>query len=163
MVRPRHVIPNRLRAEPPEEHCPGVPHPRKHRLRLGQHQLQVLRRQRLGQRDRRRIDRLVRELERAVMMGERLRRPAIRERFHRVKRIHVLVLHEPARLIGADRQDREPQWTMRLGDAAEMSAIAVAGIADDVEFADGRFEDKTRPQRLVAIEQATRRPVPRRH
>ena len=38
------------------------------------------------------------------MMRQRGLRAAIGQRFHRVRRIHVLVAHEPARLIGADRE-----------------------------------------------------------
>ncbi len=45
----------------------------------------------------------------AVMVRERERRTAIGERFHCVFRIHVLVAHEPARLIGADGEDRRAQ------------------------------------------------------
>ena len=97
------------------------------------------------------------------MMRQCLRRAAIGERLHRVFRIHVLVAHEPARLIGADRQDREPQRSVCFGDAAEMASVAITGIADDVEFAGRRLQHKTRPQRLVAVEQPARRPVPRRH
>ena len=97
------------------------------------------------------------------MMRQRLLRAAIGQRLHRVRRVHVLVAHEPARLIGADRQDRQPQRAMGFGDASKMLAVAVAGIADDVEFADRRLQHKTRPQRLVAVEQPARRPVPRRH
>ena len=52
---------------------------------------------------------------------------------------------------------------MRLCNAAEMLALAVPGIADDVDLAGRRLQHKTRPQRLVAIEQSARRPVPRRH
>src|ERR1700676_5770815 len=52
---------------------------------------------------------------------------------------------------------------MRLRDTAKMLAVAIAGIADDVDLARGSLQYKTRPQRLVAIEQPPRRPVPRRH
>src|ERR1700730_2519315 len=119
--------------------------------------------ERLVQRHHRCVDRFIGQWIGAVMMRERLRRAAIGQRFYRVRRVHVLILHEPARLIGTDRQDCEPQWTMRLRDTAKMLAVAIAGIADDVELACGSLQHKTRPQRLVAVEQAARRPMPCRH
>ncbi len=97
------------------------------------------------------------------MMRQRQLGAAIGQRLHRVRRIHVLILHEPARLIGADRQYRQPQRPVLFGDAAKMLAFAVAGIADDVEFAGRRLQHETRPQRLVAVGQSARRPVSRRH
>ncbi len=75
-----------------------------------------------AERGRRRVNRFIRQLERAVMMGQRLLRAAIAERFDRVGWVHVLIAHEPARLIGPDRQDREPQRAVRVGDAAKMLA-----------------------------------------
>src|ERR1700754_4318365 len=54
--------------------------------------------ERLAEREHRRVDRFIGELEGAVVMSQRLRRAAIGQRLHRVPRIHVLVLHEPARL-----------------------------------------------------------------
>src|ERR1700687_5443666 len=114
-------------------------------------------------RDERRVDRFIGELKRAVMMRQRLPCAAIGQRLYRVGRVQVLVPHEPARLIGADWEDRQPQRTMRLRDAAKMLAVAIAGIADDVDLARRRLHDKTRPQRLVAVEQSARRPVPGRH
>src|SRR5258708_10863639 len=96
-------------------------------------------------------------------MRQRLRRAAIGECFYRVRRVHVLVAHEPARLIGADRQYREPQWTVGLGDTPKMLALPIAGLADDVDLACGRLQHKACPQRLVAVEQSARRPLPGRH
>ena len=66
----------------------------------------------VGQRDERRIDRFVGELEGAVMVGERQLGAAVDKRPDRLGRVHVLVLHEPTRLIGADRQDGEPERPM---------------------------------------------------
>src|SRR6266550_9507344 len=110
--------------------------------------------QRRAQRDDRRLDRFIRQLKGAVVMRQRRLRAAIGQRFHGIRRVHVLVAHEPARLIGADRQDRQPQWAMRFGNTTEMLALAVTGIADDVEFARWRLEHKTCPQRLVAVERS---------
>jgi len=52
---------------------------------------------------------------------------------------------------------------MRIGDPAKVVAFAIPGIADDVELSCGRLQNKARPQRLVAVVQSARRPVPRRH
>src|SRR5260370_8279613 len=117
--------------------------------------------ERRTQRNHRRVDCLVGQLKRAVMMRQRLPGAAIGQSLYRIRRIHVLILHEPARLIGADWEDRQPQRTMRVRHATEMPAVAIAGIADDVDFACGSLEDKTRPQRLVAIYQPPPPPVPR--
>src|SRR6476661_641764 len=82
----------------------------------------------------RRVDCFIRQLKRAVMMRERPLGAAIGKRLDRIGRIHVLILHKPSRLIGANRQDREPQRAVCLTDAAEMLALAVTGIADDVDL-----------------------------
>src|SRR6202023_1652646 len=90
----------------------------------------------LGKREERRIDRLVGELERAVMVRERQLRAAIAIGLHRLRRIHVLVAHEPARLVGADRQDGELERPVALAGAPKHAAGAVAGIGDHVDFSD---------------------------
>ena len=73
-----------------------------------------------------RVDRLIGELERAVVMAERELGAAITESLHGFGRVHVLVAHEPARLVGADRQDREPERAVAVARGAEMVAVAVA-------------------------------------
>ena len=118
--------------------------------------------QRLGERDERRIDRFVGELERAVVVRERELGAAIDERLHRLGRIHVLVAHEPARLVSPDRQNREPERSMALARLAEMPAVAIAGIGDEIDPPGRRFDHERRPQRHVAVGQAARRPMPRR-
>src|ERR1700722_6977451 len=95
--------------------------------------------QRIGQRKKRRIDRLVGELKRAVVMAERALGAAIDERLYRLRRVHVLVGHEPARLVCADRQKCELERAVALSCIAEMPAFAVAGIADEINAAGGRF------------------------
>ena len=82
----------------------------------------------------RRVDRLVGELERPVMMRERKVRAAVLQRLHRLLRIHVLVAHEPARLVGADRQDGEPERAVFFARGTEMMAVAETGIADMDRF-----------------------------
>src|SRR5690349_20772408 len=51
--------------------------------------------------------RFVRELKRAPVKPERLARAAVDHCLHGFVWIHVLVLHEPARLVGADWKKRE--------------------------------------------------------
>src|SRR5258705_210605 len=57
----------------------------------------------LGEREERGIERLVGQLEGAVMVAEPDLCAAIDQRLHRLGGIHVLVAHEPARLVGSDR------------------------------------------------------------
>src|SRR5580692_10834708 len=78
-----------------------------------------------GKRGERRIDRFVGELERAVMVRERQLGAAIDKGLHRLHRIHVLVAHKPARLVGADRQDGELERPMTRTGAAKQPAGAV--------------------------------------
>jgi hypothetical protein len=96
------------------------------------------------------------------MMGEGEFRPAIGKCPHRLLWVHVLVAHEPARLIGADRQDGEAEWAVALARLAESQAVAVARIGHVINAAARRLHDEAHPQRLVAVEQAARRPVPQR-
>ena len=79
------------------------------------------------------------------MMGERERGAAIPERPHRFLRIHVLVAHEPARLIGADRQDGEAERAVALARLAEPRAVAIAQIGHVIDAAGGRFDHEARP------------------
>ena len=78
-------------------------------------------------------------------MRKRLLGPAIGQRLHGIGRIHVLIAHEPARLIGADGQDRQAKRAVRLRDVTEMLAVSIAGIANYVDFARRRLQHKTRP------------------
>ena len=45
---------------------------------------------------------------------------------HRFLRVHVHVAHEPARLVGAERQDRQAERSVAVARLAEMRAVAVA-------------------------------------
>src|SRR5437763_13865084 len=67
------------------------------------------RRARRDQRPFGRVDRLIGEMEGAVMMGERELGAAIEERLDGFGGIHVLVAHEPARLVSADGQHRQTE------------------------------------------------------
>ena len=71
--------------------------------------------------------------------------PMSREDPHGVGRVHVLRLHEPARLVGADRQEREPRRRRSArATARKMRAVAVAGVADMVDRAGGRRQHDRR-------------------
>src|SRR3954462_12901102 len=74
----------------------------------------------------RRVDRLVSQLECAVVMAERELRTTHLKRLHGLGRIHVHVAHEPARLIGADRQYGEAEGAVAVTCVAEMRAVAIA-------------------------------------
>src|SRR5262249_61427959 len=65
--------------------------------------------ERLGQRARRGVDRLFGEREGSVVVGEGKLGAAVEERLHGICRVEMLVAHEPAWLIGANRQDRQPK------------------------------------------------------
>ena len=77
------------------------------------------------QRLQRRIDGLVGELEGAVVMAERELGATVLERLHRLRRVHMLIAHEPARLVGADGQNRQPERPVTLTRGAEVMAVAI--------------------------------------
>ncbi|GJE73239.1 hypothetical protein CHKEEEPN_4803 [Methylorubrum podarium] len=58
------------------------------------------------------------------MVAERLIGAEQRQGLDRVGRVHVLRLHEPARLVGADRQGREPRRAEAGADLAKDRAVA---------------------------------------
>ena len=58
------------------------------------------------------------------MVAERKLCAAIDERLYRLGRIHVLLAHKPARLVGPDRQNDKPEWSVALARGAEMPALA---------------------------------------
>src|SRR6266446_520551 len=68
----------------------------------------------LGEREERGIERLVGQLEGAVMVGERDFGAAIDQRLHGLGWVHVLVAHEPARLVGSDRQNSQSDRSVAL-------------------------------------------------
>jgi hypothetical protein len=84
------------------------------------------RRYRLGERARGRVDRVVCQGEGAMVMRERELGSAVAERLHRLGGIHVLITHEPARLIGADRQDRQPERAVPFPRVAEVASFSIA-------------------------------------
>ena len=76
------------------------------------------------------------------MVAERGFGAAIDECLHRLGRIHVLIAHEPARLIGADRQQSELERAVTFACFAKRAAIAIAGIGNEIDFSSRRFDDE---------------------
>src|SRR5204862_2045327 len=78
----------------------------------------------------------------------------IEVRLHGFCRIHVDVLHEPARLVGPDREERQIDWAQPNGDLPEMRAVArVSGGEYSVPTG---LDEEPAPQRAVPIEHAPR-------
>ena len=108
----------------------------------------------LSQRVRQLADRLVDTLRRQLK-GPEVHRDApggteIEVCLHRLRRIHMDVLHEPARLVGADGQEREVYRRQAGPDLAEVGAVAgVAGV-EDAPAAD--LDQESSPERAVTVE-----------
>src|SRR5215475_11989771 len=86
------------------------------------------------------IERLVGQLEGAVMVAEPYLRAAIDQRLHRLGRVHVLVAHEPARFVGSDRQNSQSKRSVALARAAEMPAVTVARVCHEIDTSARRFD-----------------------
>ena len=108
---------------------------------------------------RRLVDRFVGELERAPMVAERLLGADELKTLHRIVRVHVLRLHEPARLVGADGQDARGAARRSARAPPKDRAVAEARVADVVDRARGRREHEGAPQRHAPVVHAARRPV----
>src|SRR5262245_17247166 len=93
------------------------------------------------------------------MMSKRERGTAIAERLHRVGRVHVLIAHEPARLVMADRQDGEPERPVAGARGFEIMPLAIPGIPDVKDAPGGRVDHESRPQGVVVVAHAARRPM----
>src|SRR5437879_4771207 len=96
------------------------------------------------------VDALGGQLEGAEMHADAFGRLEIHVRLHRLRRIHVNDLHEPPRLVGADREQGQIDRTEPLPDVAEEWRIrAIAGE----KYARGaRHQRESTPQRAVSIE-----------
>jgi hypothetical protein len=109
---------------------------------------------------RRLVERLVGELERAPVDAERRARAQVAVREHRLVRVHVLELHEPARLVGADRQQGEVEAAARGEARARVGEVGrVAGVAGEVDVEAGREQRVAAPQRAHAVVEPAARPV----
>ena len=88
------------------------------------------------------------------------RRFEIQVRLHRLRRIHVNGLHEPARLVRADRQQRQIDRAEPLPDVAEEGRIR--GVAGEIDARAAGRQHEAAPQRAVSIERRPRGEVLRR-
>src|SRR5690606_12452502 len=68
---------------------------------------------------------------------------------HRLFGVHVYRLHEPARCVGADGQQRQIDTAEHVRDIAE--ATAIAGVAGKIEPEAIDIDDPATPQRTVAV------------
>src|SRR5213079_570001 len=92
------------------------------------------------------------QLKRAEVHRDAAAGAEIEVRLHRFSRIHVDVLHAPARLIGADRQERQVDRGEPRGDLPEMGAVPrIAGKEDP---ASPGLDQESAPQRAIAVEGA---------
>ena len=98
------------------------------------------------------VDALGGQLERAEVHADALGPSEIDVRLHRLLRIHVHGLHEPARLVGADGHQGQVERTEPPADVAEERAIR--GVAGEVDPRAGRLDHESAPQRTIAIEAA---------
>ncbi len=104
---------------------------------------------------RRIVDAFIGQLEGAEMVADAEGCTAQAEAFDRLFRVLMLRLHEPARLIGADRHDGDADVTVFRPDFAVVLALGIAGVTDMVDLAARGFDDK-------AAQSAMRRsPMPR--
>jgi hypothetical protein len=71
----------------------------------------------------------------------------------------MLRLHEPARLVGPDRERCQADGAEGLARVTEEPAVAVAGISNMIDRAGRRGDDEGGPQSLASVKQATGRPV----
>ncbi len=80
---------------------------------------------------------------------------------HRLLGVHVLALHEPGRIVGADGQQRRIDAGKARADLLE--ALEVSGVARVVDARLRAFDDEPAPQRLVGVEEPAPAPVLRGH
>src|SRR5205807_8747056 len=116
--------------------------------------------QRLRQLPNRLVYPLRRQLKRAVVHREAPARAEIEMRLHGFRRIHMDVFHEPAWLVGADREQRQIDRSEPRGNLPEMGAVA--GIAGKQQTPAARLDQEPTPQRAVAVERAARGEMLRR-
>ena len=77
-----------------------------------------------GELARRLVERFVGQLEGAPVHADRALRAEVEVDAHRLGRIDVLLLHEPARLVGADRNQRDVEAAAGRGGLARREALS---------------------------------------
>src|SRR5438034_122377 len=93
---------------------------------------------------RRLVGRLIGQVERPPVHGDRMPRPEVERGAHRLLGIEVHEAHDRARLVGADRERGDVDLPEPLAERTE--AVEVAGVAGVVEAARGPLDDPSRPQ-----------------
>src|SRR5580704_6989255 len=106
------------------------------------------------------VDALGGHLEGAEMHTDALGCLKIQVRLHRLRRIHVNDLHEPARLIGTDRQQCEVDWTEPLPDVVKEGGVR--GVAGEKYARAAWRQHEPTPQGAVSIQRTPCREVLRR-
>ena len=96
------------------------------------------------------------------MDPDRVARVEVEHDPHRLLGIGVLRGHEPARSIGTDRDQRDVGRAMAFAHRAEDRAVAIAGVAREIDRARRGLQHEAAPQRHAAIARAARRPMVRR-
>ncbi len=82
-----------------------------------------------------------------------LARLQVQMRLNRFGGIHVNGLHEPARFVCADWQQREINGPQALANLVEVRPIPCVSGEEDTEGAGG--DDEAAPQRSIAVERAS--------
>jgi len=106
------------------------------------------------------IDPFRRQLKRSKVHADALGRVEIEVRLQRLGWIHVNRRHEPARLVGADRKQRQIAWAEPLPNLAEERAERTVACEEKARVIDREHESA--PQRAIAIERRPRGEVVRR-
>ena len=118
---------------------------------------------------RRLVERFVGEREGAPVDADRASGGEVEMDLHRLGRVDVLLLHEPARLVGADRQQRQVEAAVRRSLAAGEAradigeVLRVAGVAGEEGLEVGREHGVAAPERLHPVGERASGPMLRRH
>ncbi len=102
----------------------------------------------------RRIDALIRQLERAVVDRDAGLGGQDLVGSNRLLGRHVNRRHEPARLVGSDRQQRQARRSEPLADLREM--VAEGRVSREINDAAGGFDHVAAPQSPIAVEDSAR-------
>ena len=98
------------------------------------------------------VEPLVRELERAEVHRDADARLEIEVDANRLLGVHVDGRHEPARLVGANRDQREIDRAQPGADLGEVAAVA--RITREVDRLPSDSDAEASPQRSIAVAQA---------
>ncbi len=103
----------------------------------------------LAQRLQGRIPGLIRELEGSIVHSQCPVGAQVEKSLHRLGRVHVLGLHEPAGLIGTNWQQGHVGGTQTLAHLCKQRAVA--GVTGEEHRACGALQPESRPQGLAGV------------